>query len=248
MLKRRRVSSINVCLKFGVDDTTAGGYLYLCWWPSALQLVRFKLNIKSTLAQSAECYSHFNHATFKDYLVSIRPARQRDPTILDAVFGARSFQWRISLRAYSVKTRMIESASADLAYSSEGRERTGTDSTIVCSVGLPHERQARIPQQEAELHKEILHFKRGSNRKRLIKHCDMHNDAESRRSFKSQDFEHGLTRCSTRVRLSSLEIAIKQLTTDQLYSEPSYAMLRAWLAQSQHRYDQVRHSFRRSEA
>ena len=39
--------------------------------------------------------------------------------------------------------------------------------------------------------------------------------------------------------LSSLEMAIKQLTTDQLYSEPKLSMLRAWLAQSQHRYDQV---------
>lgn len=39
--------------------------------------------------------------------------------------------------------------------------------------------------------------------------------------------------------LSSLEIAIKQLSTDQLYSDPKLSMLRAWLAQSQHRYEQV---------
>ena len=39
--------------------------------------------------------------------------------------------------------------------------------------------------------------------------------------------------------LEVLEAAINLLTPTQLYSEPKLCLLQAWLAQSQHRYDDV---------
>ena len=55
----------------GIDDNTANSLrTYVEGWPSALQLIALQAqHQKRTLAQSAESFSHFNHAHLWDYLV-----------------------------------------------------------------------------------------------------------------------------------------------------------------------------------
>ena len=101
---------------------------------------------------------------------------------------------------------------------------------------LAHERTARIPQQETQLNQTAA--------KAWLKlsspHQALHHAQEAKDNQLTADI---LTQYGWKMfnggELQSLETAINKLAPEQLYSEPKLCMLQAWLAQSQHRYNDV---------
>ena len=101
---------------------------------------------------------------------------------------------------------------------------------------LSHERQARIPQQEKDLHRNAaVAWLKQKAPHQAIHHAQKSDDTdlivEILNEFGWKMFNQG--------ELTTLEAAINQLDKDLLFSHPKLSMLRAWLAQSQHRYNQV---------
>ncbi|GAL28418.1 transcriptional activator [Vibrio variabilis] len=101
---------------------------------------------------------------------------------------------------------------------------------------LSHERKARIPQQEHELHLAAANaWLQQKVPHQALRHARLANNndlvAEILLEFGWKMFNQG--------ELATLEDAIDVLSADQLYSQPKLCMLQAWLAQSQHRYNDV---------
>ncbi len=101
---------------------------------------------------------------------------------------------------------------------------------------LSHERQARIPQQEKDLNRNAaVAWLKQKAPHQAIHHAQKSDDTdlivEILNEFGWKMFNQG--------ELTTLEAAINQLDKDLLFSHPKLSMLRAWLAQSQHRYNQV---------
>ncbi|MDF5490969.1 transcriptional regulator MalT, partial [Vibrio parahaemolyticus] len=109
---------------------------------------------------------------------------------------------------------------------------------------LSHERQARIPQQEKDLHRNAaIAWLQQKAPHQAIHHAQKSNDkdlvVEILNEFGWKMFNQG--------ELSTLESSINKLDDDLLFSHPKLTMLRAWLAQSQHRYNQVGHLLEEAE-
>lgn len=101
---------------------------------------------------------------------------------------------------------------------------------------LAHQRQARIPQQEQDLQRAAAKaWLEAAAPHQALRHAHLAQDTELLASILSQYgwkmFNQG--------ELEVLEAAINQLSPPQLYREPKLCMLQAWLAQSQHRYNDV---------
>lgn len=101
---------------------------------------------------------------------------------------------------------------------------------------MSHERQARIPQQEQDLNRNAaIAWLKQKMPHQALRHAQRAYDgelvAEILNEYGWKMFHQG--------ELSTLEAAINLLDKDLLFSDPKLTMLRAWLAQSQHRYNQV---------
>ncbi|MFM2607057.1 HTH-type transcriptional regulator MalT [Vibrio chagasii] len=227
----------------GIDDTTADSICsYVEGWPSALQLIALQAqHQKRTLAQSAESFSHFNHAHLWDYLVEevfdLLDKETRQFLMQCSVLDHFNDELVCALTQREDALGMIESLNRFglFIYPLEGEKNWYRFHNLFGEF-LAHERQARIPQQEAELHRSAAKaWIKQKTPHQALRHAQRADDPDLIVKILS---EHGW-QMFNQGELSSLEMAIKQLTTDQLYSEPKLSMLRAWLAQSQHRYDQV---------
>ncbi len=101
---------------------------------------------------------------------------------------------------------------------------------------LAHERQARIPQQQQTLHRQAaLAWLKLESPHQALRHARYGKDDALLADILNQ---HGW-RMFNRGELSTLEAAITKLDNEHLYQYPSLSLLRAWLAQSQHRYHEV---------
>jgi len=101
---------------------------------------------------------------------------------------------------------------------------------------LAHQRLARIPQQEHDLHREAsLAWLEMSNPHQALRHAKIAQDTDLLATILSK---HGWSMFN-QGELEMLESSINLLSSNQLYSEPKLCMLQAWLAQSQHRYNDV---------
>ncbi|RZP54195.1 HTH-type transcriptional regulator MalT, partial [Vibrio vulnificus] len=227
----------------GIDEDTANNLRnYVEGWPSALQLIALQAqHQKRTLAQSAESVSQFNHAHLWDYLV------EEVFDLLDA--DTRKFLMQVSVLdhfndelVYALTQRedalgMIESLNRYglFIYPLEGEQNWFRFHNLFGEF-LSHERQARIPQQEQELNRNAaIAWLKQKSPHQAIRHAQKAYDgelvAEILNEFGWKMFNQG--------ELSTLESAINLLEKDLLFSNPKLTMLRAWLAQSQHRYNQV---------
>ncbi|EGQ7929426.1 HTH-type transcriptional regulator MalT [Vibrio vulnificus] len=227
----------------GIDEDTANNLRnYVEGWPSALQLIALQAqHQKRTLVQSAESVSQFNHAHLWDYLV------EEVFDLLDA--DTRKFLMQVSVLdhfndelVYALTQRedalgMIESLNRYglFIYPLEGEQNWFRFHNLFGEF-LSHERQARIPQQEQELNRNAaIAWLKQKSPHQAIRHAQKAYDgelvAEILNEFGWKMFNQG--------ELSTLESAINLLEKDLLFSNPKLTMLRAWLAQSQHRYNQV---------
>lgn len=227
----------------GIDDTTATNLRnYVEGWPSALQLIALQAQHQhKTLAQSAESFSEFNHAHLWDYLV-------------EEVFDLLDQETRMFLLQCSVLDHfndalvsaltkrddalsMIESLNRFglFIHPLEGEQNWYRFHNLFAEF-LTHERSARIPQQETELHQTAAcAWLKLSSPHQALRHAQQARNSQLTADILSQ---YGWKMFNSG-ELQTLEKAIDTLTQEQLYSDPKLCMLQAWLAQSQHRYNDV---------
>lgn len=227
----------------GIDDITANNLrTYVEGWPSALQLIALQAQHQhKTLAQSAESFSEFNHAHLWDYLVEevfdLLDAETRMFLLQCSVLDHFNDQLVATLTERDDALSMIESLNRFglFIHPLEGEQNWYRFHNLFAEF-LTHERSARIPQQETQLHQTAAQawLKLSSPHQALYHAQKAKNSqliADILVQFGWKMFNGG--------ELQSLEKAIETLTPEQLYSEPKLCMLQAWLAQSQHRYNDV---------
>lgn len=227
----------------GIDDATASNLqTYVEGWPSALQLIALQAqHHKRTLAQSAESVSQFNHAHLWDYLI-------------EEVFDLLDEDTKYFLMQCSVLETFNDSLVTDLTdredslgmieslnrfglfiYHLEG-EQDWYRFHHLFGEFLAHQRKARIANEEVKLHqKAATAWLKLDIPYQALRHAQKAKDdvliAKIITNSGWKMFNHG--------ELTVLENAINQLDKDLLYSNMKLSLLRAWLSQSQHRYNKV---------
>lgn len=227
----------------GVDESTANALCtYVEGWPSALQLIAIQAqHQKRTLMQSAASCASFNHAHLWDYLA------EEVFDLLDT--ETRQFLMKVSVLemfndelVYALTERgdalgMLESLNRYglFIYPLEGDNNWFRFHHLFAEF-LAHERQARIPQQQQTLHRQAaLAWLKLESPHQALRHARYGEDDALLADILNQ---YGW-RMFNRGELSTLEAAISKLNNEYLYQYPSLSLLRAWLAQSQHRYHEV---------
>ncbi|OEF05378.1 HTH-type transcriptional regulator MalT [Vibrio genomosp. F10] len=227
----------------GIDtDTAKNLQTYVEGWPSALQLIALQAqHQKRTLAQSAESVSQFNHAHLWDYLVEevfdLLDQETRQFLLQCSVLDHFNDQLVCALTQRDDALSMIESLNRYglFIYPLEDEKNWYRFHNLFAEF-LAHERMARIPQQEQHLHKTAAQaWLKLESPHQALQHAQKAKDSELvatiLTSYGWKMFNQG--------ELQTLERAIKTLEPTQLYTEPKLCMLEAWLAQSQHRYNDV---------
>lgn len=227
----------------GIDDTTATNLqTYVEGWPSALQLIALQAqHQKRTLAQSAESVSQFNHAHLWDYLI-------------EEVFDLLDEDTKYFLMQCSVLETFNDSLVTDLTdredslgmieslnrfglfiYHLEG-EQDWYRFHHLFGEFLAHQRKARMANEEVKLHQKAAKaWLKLDIPYQALRHAQRAKDdaliANIIINSGWKMFNNG--------ELIVLENALNQLDKDLLYSNMTLSLLRAWLSQSQHRYNQV---------
>lgn len=227
----------------GVDDTTIDNLrTYVEGWPSALQLIALQAqHNKKTLAQSVESVSNFSNGHLWEYLVE---------EVFDFLDNdTRHFLMQCSVLSTFNDTLISELTERDDAlsmleylnryglfiYPLEGEQNWFRFHNLFAEF-LAHERQARLPQEENSLHhKAAKAWLKLDIPHQAMFHAQKVNDGELLTKIISTHgwrmFNHG--------ELTKLESAINSLSPDKLYTNIKLPLIRAWLAQSQHRYSAV---------
>jgi LuxR family maltose regulon positive regulatory protein len=226
-----------------IDNETANSLrTYVEGWPSALQLFALQAqHQKRTLAQSVETISQFNHAHLWDYLVEevfdLLDKETRHFLMQCSVLDHFNDNLVTALTKRDDALSMIESLNRFglFIYPLEGENNWFRFHNLFAEF-LSHERKARIPQQEHDLHLAAANaWLEQKVPHQALRHARLANNADLVASilleFGWKMFNHG--------ELTTLEDAIGVLSADQLYSQPKLCVLQAWLAQSQHRYNEV---------
>lgn len=227
----------------GIDDATADNLRnYVEGWPSALQLIALQAQGQNrTLAQSAESFSQFNHAHLWDYLIEevfdLLDQETRQFLLQCSVLDHFNDSMVAALTQRDDALSMIESLNRYglFIHPLEGEQNWYRFHNLFAEF-LAHERSARMPQKEQELHQVAARaWLKQSSPHEALKHAQEAKDSQLIADILSQFgwkmFNGG--------ELKALEQAIDSLSPEQLYSEPKLCMLQAWLAQSQHRYNDV---------
>lgn len=224
----------------GIDETTADNLrAYVEGWPSALQLIALQAqHHNKTLAQSAESVSNFSHGHLWDYLVDevfdLLDTDTRHFLMQCSVLSTFNDTLISALTGREDALSMLESLNRYglFIYPLEGEQNWYRFHHLFAEF-LAHERHARIPQDEKKLHRKaaqawldidvyqqaMLHAQKAKDKELLVQIIFDHG---------WQMFDHG--------ELNALEKAINTLPKDKLYASMQLPLLRAWLAQSQHRY------------
>ncbi|HHP0469249.1 TPA: HTH-type transcriptional regulator MalT [Vibrio harveyi] len=227
----------------GIDEDMANNLrTYVEGWPSALQLIALQAQHQNrTLAQTVESVSQFNHAHLWDYLVEevfdLLDKETRHFLMQVSVLDHFNDELVFALTQREDALGMIESLNRYglFIYPLEGEQNWFRFHNLFGEF-LSHERQARIPQQEKDLNRNAaVAWLKQKAPHQAIHHAQKSDDTdlivEILNEFGWKMFNQG--------ELTTLEAAINQLDKDLLFSHPKLSMLRAWLAQSQHRYNQV---------
>ncbi|MCK6264402.1 HTH-type transcriptional regulator MalT [Vibrio sp. ZSDE26] len=227
----------------GIDNDTAKNLqTYVEGWPSALQLIALQAqHQKRTLAQSAESVSQFNHAHLWDYLVEevfdLLDQETRQFLLQCSVLDHFNDELVSALTERDDALSMIESLNRYglFIYPLEDEQNWYRFHNLFAEF-LAHERMARIPQKEQQLHKTAAQaWLKLESPHQALQHAQKAKDSQLVATILSS---YGW-KMFNRGELHALEDAIKTLEATQLYSEPKLCMLEAWLAQSQHRYNDV---------
>ncbi|MDN3681990.1 HTH-type transcriptional regulator MalT [Vibrio tapetis subsp. quintayensis] len=227
----------------GIDDDTANTLCtYVEGWPSALQLIALQAqHQKRTLAQSAVSVTQFNHAHLWDYLVEevfdLLDSETRQFLMQCSVLDTFNDALAAELTKREDTLNMIESLNRFglFIYPLEGEQNWYRFHNLFGEF-LSHERKARIPQQEEQLHNDASNaWLNQGNPNQALSHALKANSGE----LVTQILDQYGWSMFNRGELVLVEKAMVSLTDDQLYATPKLPLLRAWLAQSQHQYNDV---------
>ncbi|MDA0149846.1 HTH-type transcriptional regulator MalT [Vibrio sp. LaRot3] len=227
----------------GIDEEIAGNLCsYVEGWPSALQLIALQAQHQNkSLQQSVESVSQFNHAHLWDYLVEevfdLLDQETRLFLLQCSVLDHFNDALVTSLTQREDALGMIESLNRYglFIHPLEGEQNWYRFHNLFAEF-LAHERQARIPLQEQSLHEMAARaWLSQSVPQQALSHAQKSGNSQLTADILHQ---HGW-RMFNNGELNVLERAICSLSNEQLYSAPKLCMLQAWLAQSQHRYDDV---------
>lgn len=211
-------------------------------WASALQLIALHAQQhKHSLAQSVQSMANFNRGHLWDYLA-------------EEVFD----QLDSDTQQFLTQCSILDTFNAELVTELTGRPDALSRLESLNRFGLflhtlegaqnwfrfhnlfaeflNHQRQTTIPDQENQLHCVAARaWLKQSSPQQALAHARKAKNAQVIADILSDYgwmlFHHG--------ELTLLEAAIDDLNADVLFTSPRLALLRAWLAQSQHRYNQV---------
>jgi len=227
----------------GIDDTTASNLqTYVEGWPSALQLIALQAqHQKRTLAQSAESVSQFNHAHLWDYLIEEVFDLLDDDTkhflMQCSILETFNDQLVAGLTDRKDSLAMIESLNRFglFIYHLKG-EQDWYRFHHLFGEFLSHQRKAHIANEEVNLHQKAARawLKLGIPYQALCHARKANDDALIAKIITDSGWK-----MFNRGELTILENAINQLDKNLLYRNMTLPLLRAWLSQSQHRYNEV---------
>lgn len=226
-----------------IDHQTADNLCqYVEGWPSALQLIALQAqHHNKTLAQSAHNVAQFNHAHLWEYLVEevfdLLDKETCDFLLQCSVLEHFNDTLISALTQRDDALAMIESLNRYglFIHPLEGEHNWYRFHHLFAEF-LTHERQSRIPKQEQILHESAARaWLDQSSPHQALRHAQK---ASNQALIADILIEHGWNMFNNG-ELTNLEKAIEQLADEILYREPKLCMLKAWLAQSQHRYHEV---------
>lgn len=211
-------------------------------WPSALQLIALHAQqVPNNLAESALSMASFNRGHLWDYLaeeVFDQLDREIQQFLLQcSVLDMFNAELVADLTGRSDALALLESLNRFGLFLNtlEGADNWYRFHNLFAEF-LRHQRYSQIPQQHSELHtcaakawlkqncpqQALVHALKSKNEDLTIEILTNHG---------WNMFHHG--------ELKLLEDSIAALSKDKLFSVPRLTLLRAWLAQSQHRYNDV---------
>lgn len=235
-----------------IDNTIAQDVCnYVEGWPSALQLIALQTQQhKRTLAQTMQSMLSFNHSHLWDYLI-------------EEVFEQLDSQTQHFLMQCSVLTHFNDHLARELTQRDdalsvlESLNRLGLFLYTqthnqnwyrfhhLFAEFLTHQRQSFMPSQEADLHRKAAQAWLANNTPhQALRHAHLAQDTELLALILNT---HGW-KMFNQGELEILESAIAQLHDHELHRQPKLCLLQAWLAQSQHRYQDVSSLLERSLA
>ncbi len=227
----------------GIDDSTADMLCqYVEGWPSALQLFALQAqHKKKTLVQSAATVSDFDHSHLWEYLVEevfdLLDTETRHFLMQCSVFDLFNDTLAFQVTGRNDALSMIESLNRFglFIYSLEGEQNWYRFHNLFGEF-LAHERKTHLPNQDEKLHYTAatawLHVQ---NPDQALNHALKSNNGALVVSILD---EHGWSMFN-KGELTLLERALDSLPAIQRFCKPSLALLRAWIAQSQHQYTRV---------
>ena len=211
-------------------------------WPSALQLIAIQAQQQQkSLSQAVDSVSNFGHAHLWEYLV-------------EEVFDVLDEDTQLFLMQCSILDRFNDQLVAEVTQRDDALamlEKLNKFGLFVYSLDneknwfrfhnlfsdfLAHERSARIPQQLQSLnHKAALAWLKHGSPSLALQYANKAQNQTLCTEIIIQKgwemFNHG--------ELKTMESTIAALPHELLYSNPKIPLLRAWLAQSQHNYNEV---------
>ncbi|KLV04141.1 transcriptional regulator MalT [Photobacterium aquae] len=220
-------------------------------WPSALQLIALHAQQNpNNLVASAESMASFNRGHLWDYLaeeVFDQLDHETQQFLLHcSVLDMFNAQLVSDLTGRSDALAMLESLNRFGLFLNtlEGDNNWYRFHNLFAEF-LRHQRYAQIPQQRAELHAQAARawLKQNSPQQALL-HARKCEDTllviDILCDYGWEMFHHG--------EMKLLEDAISAISHDELYTNPRLCLLRMWLVQSQHRYNDVGDMITESEA
>ena len=235
----------------GIDDNTANNLrTYVEGWPSALQLIALQAqHQKRTLAQSAESVSQFNHAHLWDYLVEevfdLLDSETRRFLMQCSVLSTFNDELVAELTQREDALGMLESLNRYglFIHPLEGEQNWFRFHHLFAEF-LAHQRHTYMPQEEKKLHHTAAKAWMKLNiPHQALFHAKQSKDGELAAQILIEKGWHMFNQGE----LTIMEDAINQLGKDHLYASMKLPLLRAWLAQSQHRYNAVEDMLNESE-
>ncbi|MFA0438127.1 transcriptional regulator MalT [Vibrio breoganii] len=241
--KEETTRFFNMRMKEEIDETTADDLrTYAEGWPSAMQLIAVQaLQQNKPLQQSLQNISEFNHTHLWDYLAEevfdFVDADTKEFLMQCSVLDNFSDQLIIDVTGREDALSMLENLNKyGLFLSTASSENNWYRFHNLFSEFLSHQRHTHLPQQEVALQTAAAQSWLKHDRPiQALVHAQRAKDSELCASIMQ---EHGWKMFNSG-ELTTLEKAIAELDTDQLYKTAKLPLLRAWLAQSQHRFNTV---------
>ncbi|MGF1688171.1 HTH-type transcriptional regulator MalT [Photobacterium japonica] len=220
-------------------------------WPSALQLIALHAQQKpDTLVASAESMANFNRGHLWDYLAEevfdLLDSDTRHFLLQCSVLDIFNAQLVTDLTGRSDALAMLESLNRFGLFLNtlEGDNNWYRFHNLFAEF-LRHQRYSQMPQHRTELHtlaakawlkqqspqQALLHAQKCDNEPLVI---DILSD------YGWDMYHHG--------EITLLQTAIANIDNERLHAHPRLSLLRMWLAQSQHRYNDVGDMITETEA